>query len=42
VTVDEDLFSHGAEEMRVLVRVFPDIAAEAKVAVTVLRDPALS
>jgi hypothetical protein len=38
VTGDVDLFSHDAEEMRVLVRVLPDVASEAKVAVTVLRD----
>ena len=38
VTGDIDLFSHDAEEMRVLVRVIPDVAVEAKVAVTVLRD----
>jgi hypothetical protein len=38
VTGDIDLFSHDAEEMRVLVRVLSDVAAEAKVSVTVLRD----
>jgi hypothetical protein len=38
VTGDVDLLSHDAEEMRVLVRVLSDVASEAEVSVTVLRD----
>lgn len=38
VTGDIDLFSHDAEEMRLLVRLLSDIAAEARVSVTMLRD----
>jgi hypothetical protein len=38
VTGDVDLFSHDAEEMRLLVRVLTDVASEVDVSVTVLRD----
>jgi hypothetical protein len=37
-TGDVDLFLHDAEEMRLLVRVLSDVAAEAKVSIGVLRD----
>ena len=38
MTGDVDLFSHDAEEMRLLVRVLSDVASDAEVSVTVLRD----
>ncbi len=38
VTGDVGLFSHDAEEMRLLVRLLSDIASDAEVSVTVLRD----
>ncbi len=37
-TGDVDLFAHDAEDMRTLVRIAPDVAAESGVAMTVQRD----
>lgn len=38
MTGDVDLFSHDRDDMRALVRLLPDAAAEAGVEVTILRD----
>ena len=38
MTGDVDLFSHDRDDMRALVGLLPDAAAEAGVSVTVLRD----